>query len=138
LEARGDGFGNRTTGVFHQRQRWRACCNRKPVRLTHLRDGEDFAAHLPKCFSRRATASAITGCFLQNAKRTKCVGPSGPKKALNGTGVTCASRVRRSQNARSGSLLMFLMLAVRKYVPSQGNTSKPTRFRPAASASRFA
>src|SRR5881394_788097 len=112
--------------------------HRKGVRLGHFRGGEDFASHFfEKYFSSRSSDCSIKACCLQKAKRTKVSGVPLLKKAESGISATPASRISRSQKAKSFSLVSLVMPAVKKYVPSQGCTSKPSLVSPAAKTSRF-
>src|SRR6185295_783230 len=97
--------------------------HREGIGLGHFRGGEDFAAHVfTKYFSSRSSDCSISACCLQKAKRTNVSGVPLLKKAESGIGATPASRISRSQKAKSFSLVSLVIPAVRKYVPSQGCT----------------
>src|SRR5206468_1645761 len=113
LEARRDRLGHRAARILHQDQGRYPMLHRKGIGLGHFRGGEDLAGHLfAKYFSSRSSDCSINVCCLQKAKRTNVSGVPVLKKADSGISATPASRISRSQKAKSFSLVSLVMPAV--------------------------
>src|SRR5581483_11398797 len=83
---------------------------RRPRKPTWVKCSRHFA----KYFSSRSSACSTSDCCLQKPKRTKVSGVPLWKKADSGISATPASRIRRSQKAKSFSLVSCEISAVKK------------------------